>query len=164
MSDWRKEVKKDSPFLYHFDIEGHTPLKVRIEGYKDIEAFCPGKNARGLLWALTFAGKKKALGVNVTNGNLIESLHGPDKEGWIGKDIVLRVAECDGQKCIRIHAPGAKLPPQCKRFKYLDSAPGSATAAGKARTQPAQPAQDDQHEPDPAEVDPVAAEEARQLF
>jgi hypothetical protein len=64
----------------------------------------------------------------VTNGNLIESLHGPDPEKWIGKQIVLRVAECDGDKCIRIHAPGAKLPKQCKRFRYIDSDTSGAAA------------------------------------
>ena len=123
MSDWRKEVKTDSPFLYHYDIEGLTPLAVTIERFEHIEAFCPGKKAKGMLWCLHFKGGKKALGVNVTNGNLIESMHGPDPAGWVGKRIVLRIAECDGDKCIRIHAPGCKLPAQCKKFRYLDAAP-----------------------------------------
>jgi hypothetical protein len=123
MSDWRKEVKKDSQFLYYFDIEGKSPVTVTIEGWKHIEAFCPGKKEKGILWCLTFKGAQKALGVNVTNGNLIEHLHGADKDAWTGKRIVLRVAECEGVKCIRVHAPGAKMPPQCKRFKYLDTPP-----------------------------------------
>jgi hypothetical protein len=135
VSDWRKEVKKDSPFLYYFDIEGKSPVTVTIEGWKHIEAFCPGKKEKGVLWCLTFKGATKALGVNVTNGNLIEHLHGADKDQWAGKRIVLRVAECDGEKCIRVHAPGAKLPGQCKRFKYLDADPGkeaAVTETGKA--------------------------------
>jgi hypothetical protein len=126
MSDWRKEVKADSPFLYYFDIEGKTPLAVTIEGWKHIESFCPGKKEKGVLWCLTFKGGKKALGINVTNGNLIEHLHGADKDQWAGKRIYLRVAVCDGQKCIRVHAPGARLPAQCKRFEYTDEAPQQA--------------------------------------
>jgi len=129
MSDWRKEVKKDSPFLYHFDIEGISPLEVEIEGWESIEAYCPGRNEKGMLWCLKFKKAKKALGVTVTNGNLIESLYGSDKDQWKGKKIILRVAECEGEKCIRVHAPGAKLPRQCKRFKYIDSEPNATTKA-----------------------------------
>jgi hypothetical protein len=128
MSDWRKEVKKDSPFLYYFDIEGKSPVTVTIEGWKHIEAFCPGKKEKGILWCLTFKGAQKALGVNVTNGNLIESLHGADRDNWKGTKITLRVAECDGEKCIRIHAPGATLPARCKKFRYIDEAPAAAKA------------------------------------
>jgi len=123
MSDWRKDVKKDSPFLFHFDIEDVSPIEVEITGYESAEAYCPGKSAngeKGTLWCLQLKGAKKILGVNVTNGNLIEHLHGKDKEGWIGKKITLRVAECKGERCIRIDAPGAVLPKQCPRFKYLD--------------------------------------------
>ena len=125
MSDWRKDVKQDSPFLYYFDIEGKTPVEVVIDGWESAEAYCPGKGKEGMLWCLKFRGSKsgKMLGVNITNGNLIESLHGSDKDKWIGKAITLRVAECKGEKCIRIHAPGAKLPVQCPRFKYLDVDP-----------------------------------------
>jgi hypothetical protein len=125
MSDWRKEVKKDSPFLYYFDIEGVSPVELTIAGYETLEAFCPGKGEKGVLWCLKFKGATKVLGVNITNGNLIESLHGTDKEQWIGKTITLRVATCKGQKCIRVHAPGARLPKQCPRFEYVDNAEGT---------------------------------------
>jgi len=123
MTDWRKEVKQDSPFLYYFDIEGKTPLEVTIEGYDKIEAYCPGKGEAGILWCIKIKGAKKAFGVNVTNGNIIEALHGADKDGWIGKKIHLRVAECRGQKCIRVHGKGVALPQQCPKFRYLDNAP-----------------------------------------
>ena len=133
MSDWRKEVKKDSPFLYYFDIEGSSPVGVEIAGYEHIEAFCPGKKKKGMLWSLKFKGAKKMLGVNVTNGNLIEHIMGTaDKEKWVGKRIMLRVATCDGEKCIRVHAPGAKLPTQCKRFEYIDADPSNKPAAETA--------------------------------
>jgi len=130
MSDWRKEVKKDSPFLYYFDIDGATPLAVEISGAERQDAFCPGKNKAGSLWCLTFKGAKKMLGCNVTNGNLIEHALGEkDPAKWVGRKIILRVAECEGERCIRVHAPGAKLPSQCRRFRYLDNAPAVAAGA-----------------------------------
>ena len=121
MTDWRKDVKKDSPFLYYFDIEGMTPLKLTITGFKDIEAYCPGKNEQGMMWCVEFKQCKKVLGLNITNGNLVEHLHGVDKEGWIGKDVELRVAECKDQKCIRVDAPGATMPVQCPKWRWLDT-------------------------------------------
>ena len=128
MTDWRREVKLDSPFLYHFDIEDNSPVEVEIAGYERAEAYCPGKGAKGTLWCLKFKGAKKMLGVNVTNGNLIEHVTGTaDKDKWVGKRIILRVADCAGEKCIRIHAPGAKLPKQCKRFNYIDADPQKST-------------------------------------
>jgi len=120
MSNWKKEVKQDSKFLYYFDIEGKSPLTVEIAGVERTDAFCPGKGEEGTLFCLKFKGAKKMLGLNVTNGHLIEHLHGADTDGWIGKQIVLRVAECAGEMCIRVHAPGAKLPKQIKRFEYKD--------------------------------------------
>ena len=123
MSDWRSEVKAESPFLYYFDIEGKSPVTVEVEGFDKEEAYCPGTNKTGTLFCLRFKGAKKVLGVNVTNGNLIEHLHGSDMDGWIGKRITLRVATCKGEKCIRVHAPGAKLPKQCPKFTYNDEMP-----------------------------------------
>ena len=131
MSDWRKDVKKDSPFLYHWDIEGKSPVTVTIEGWEDIEAYCPGKGKQSDLWCLRFKGATKKLGVNMTNGHLIAHHHGHDKDAWIGKQITLRVADCAGEKCIRVHATGAKMPAQCKRFRYLDKAPEAANDEGK---------------------------------
>ena len=122
MTDWRKEVKHDSKFLYYFDLEGKTPVTVTITGYESAPAYCPGKGEQGTLWCLKFKGAQKMLGVNVTNGNLIQHLHGAEIEGWVGKQITLRIAECKGEKCIRIDAPGAKLPSQCPKFRYLDKA------------------------------------------
>ena len=129
MTDWRKDVKKDSPFLYYWDIEGKSPVTVTIEGWDHKEAYCPGKGEKGVLWCLKFRNAGKVLGINVTNGNLIEHLHGSDRDKWPGKQITLRVAECAGEKCIRIHAPGARLPAQCKRFKYIDPEPKAGAAS-----------------------------------
>jgi hypothetical protein len=135
MSYWKKEVKKDSQFLYWYDIEGKTPLAVTISGYVTKKAFCPGKSKPGKdengnfddgkldMWCLTFKRGKKALGVNITNGTLIEHLHGSDMENWVGKHIILRIAECKGEKCIRVHARGAKLSGHIPKFKYIDKEP-----------------------------------------
>lgn len=122
MNDWRKEVYHDKEFLYYFDIEESSPVTVEIEGYEHKEAFNPGSKEKGDLWCLRFKKAKKLLGVNVTNGHLIEQHHGSNPDGWIGKKITLRVAEAKGEKCIRVDAkPGAKLPSKCPQFKYLDT-------------------------------------------
>ena len=67
MTDWRKDVYADSDWLHHWDIEGSSPVTVTIEGYAHKEAFNPGTKEKGVLWALSFKGATKALGVNVTN-------------------------------------------------------------------------------------------------
>lgn len=127
--NWRKEVKKDSRFLYWYDIEGVSPVTVEIAGAERVAAYLPSKKEEqgedekksNTLWCLRFRNAQKMLGVNVTNGTLIEHLHGENAEDWIGKKITLRVAECAGEKCIRVHAPGAKIPKTCRRFRYLDA-------------------------------------------
>ena len=121
MSDWRREVYHDKEFLYYFDIEDGSPVTVTIEGAEHIEAFNPGTKKKDDLWCLSFKGASKKLGINVTNGELIEQWHGDDKSQWIGKKITLRVANCKGEKCIRVDAKeGAKLPAKCPRFEYVD--------------------------------------------
>ena len=123
MSNWRKEVYHDSPWLHFWDIEDVSPIEVEISGYHRAEAFNPGTKEKGSLWAIEFKGSKtgKALGCNATNGEIIEQHLGSDKDRWIGKRITLRVAECKGQKCIRVAMKaGAKLAPKFPRFNYLD--------------------------------------------
>jgi hypothetical protein len=137
VSDWRKEVKRDSKFLYWFDIWGKSPVTVTITGHERAEAYCPGKGEKGSLWCLTFKGAQKMLGLNVTNGYLIQHHHGPELEGWIGKQIILRVAECEGERCIRVHATGAKLPKQIRKFRYLDAEPGAKAPSKPAPAQAA---------------------------
>lgn len=152
MSNWRQKVKQDSALLYSFDIEGKSPVTVEISGHEMYEAFCPGKNKKGKLFCLKFKGATKMLGINVTNGNLIEHLHGSDIEGWIGKKITLRVAMCEGEQCIRVHAPGAKLPKQCKKFTYSDSEPRQGSARPDQSAPP--PEQQEPPEPPPSEPGP----------
>jgi hypothetical protein len=121
MTSWRKDVYADSEWLHHWDIEGSSPIAVTIEGYAHKEAFNPGTKEKGVLWALSFKGAQKALGINVTNGELIEQHLGEDRNAWIGQQITLRTAVCKGEKCIRVDAmKGAKLPSKCPRFEYTD--------------------------------------------
>jgi len=135
--DWRAEVKRDSPFLYHWDIEGASPMALEITGFERQDAYCPGKEktgAKGSLWCIRFKGKTKMLGCNVTNGHLISHSLGSHKTDWIGKTIILRLAECDGERCIRVHAVGVRLPKQCRKFRYLDADPSGVPAATGAVT------------------------------
>jgi len=122
MSHWKANVKKGGKFLFHYDIEGHSPVTLAVTGYEHIDAYNPGTNTTDSLWCLGFKGTDKRFGVNVTNGHLIEGHHGSNPDGWIGKKITLRTAECKGEPCIRVAAKdGAKLPSKLPRFKYTDA-------------------------------------------
>ena len=130
MTDWRKEVYHDNVWLHHWDIEDVSPITVQIEGYDRAEAFNPGTKEKGSLWALKFKGATKILGINVTNGELIEQWLGSDKDKWVGKKIMLRVAMCKGEKCIRVAAKeGARLPAKCPKFEYIDKVKPKKKAA-----------------------------------
>ena len=121
MAHWREMVSADNPNLHFWDIEEHSPVTVTIEKFGTKEV----KSAEGTanLMFLWFAKAKKPLGLNVTNGEIIERvLKTSDPNEWVGKKITLRVADCRGEQCIRIDAPsGTKLPKQCPKFKYTDS-------------------------------------------
>jgi hypothetical protein len=122
MSDYKKDLYKSSPFLYYWDIEEHAPVTLTITGHGDQDAFNPGTKEAGVLWCLKFKGANKMLGLNKTNGFLVERAVGTaHKEEWIGKQITLRVAECKGEKCIRVDgAQRGKMPSKYPRFKYTD--------------------------------------------
>lgn len=123
MSDSKKEVYADSKFLYYFDIEATSPVTVTMTGTERIEAFNPGDKKKSELFSVRFKGAKKALGINKTNQEIIEQWHGRESDGWEGKQITLRVADCKGEKCIRVDSkPGCKLPSRYPRFSYLDKA------------------------------------------
>ena len=122
MSDSRKDGSEDSQFLHYYDIEGHTPLTVTIEWYGKLKCFNTATKKAGELWSLKFKGKKKALGLSAqTNRRILENLLGVETEGWPDKSIQLRVAECRGDKCIRVGgAEGMKFPGHYPSFKYID--------------------------------------------
>jgi len=118
---WQKDLYADSDWLYWWDIDGKTPLTVTISNYGSWEAFDTSTKKQKQLFGLEFKGGKKRLGLCKTQAALIEQHHGPDHAEWIGKKIVLRVAECKGERCIRVDAKqGAKLAAKYPRFRYLD--------------------------------------------
>lgn len=121
MTHWRQEAKKDSKMLYHYDIAEKSPVKVTIEStFMDEVKTSEGEKS---LFFLKFKGAKKALGCNITNGELIEQTFGsPHKEEWIGKEIILRTAKCRGDECIRVATPqGFKKPKACPTWQYTDN-------------------------------------------
>ena len=125
MTHWRKMVSANNPDLHHWDIEEHSPFEVTIEKYgmKEVHG---DDNEKVNLCFLWFHKGKKPLGINATNGLIIEAMHGSDIEQWPGKKITLRTAQITngpkrGTDCIRVDSPdGFKLPPRCHKFKYTD--------------------------------------------
>jgi len=157
MTHWRKYVSASNPDLHHWDIEDHSPITVTITSHEMKEVHCEDSTKKAMCF-LSFKGAKKPLGINATNGHIIEAMHGSDIEGWIGKKITLRIAELTsgpkrGEVCIRVDAPkGLKLPGNCHRFKYLDTAGGKVPNMPKPP--PVPPESEEEHEPDPAEAQP----------
>jgi hypothetical protein len=78
--------------------------------------------------AVTFKGGKKPLGINATNGAILEKLCGPEIEAWVGKRVVIRTAVCKGEPCIRFDAPGGmKFGRHIPRYSYTDKAKEGVT-------------------------------------
>ena len=75
MTHWRTLVD-DSEWVHHCDIEGKSPITLEIERVETKEAYNPGTNEKGMLRAVYFKGAKKPLGINITNGYIIQALHG----------------------------------------------------------------------------------------
>jgi hypothetical protein len=104
-------------------VEGRTPLTVTIDragpcAYKGGDQD-DGTDTPGL--ALWFKGGKKPLGIKVTNGQIIEAMHGKDVEEWAGKTVTIRTAVCGGEPCIRLDAPaGMKFGKRIPKFTYTD--------------------------------------------
>ena len=120
MTHWRRYVSANNPHLHHWDIEESSPVTVVIEGYEHDSVRNDDGDTEAMLF-LSFKNAKKKLGVNVTNARIIEALHGPNIEKWVGQPITLRRATCRGEECIRVDSPqGLKLPKRCPKFKYID--------------------------------------------
>jgi len=122
MSHWRKHVDADSEFLKFHDIEDKSPIEVEIEKFSDEEVYEPNEKVKGKMLFISFKGASKRLGINHTNGFLIEAATGEKNvEGWVGKKITLRTAVCKSEECIRVDAPkGTKIPARYPRFEYTD--------------------------------------------
>ena len=124
MKHWRQMVSKDNPDLHFWDIMGHTPLTLTIGGWRMKKT--SGAQPKDLLF-ISFKGKdgkprSKELGLNVTNAFIIGKIHGPDPDGWVDKEITLRVAMCRGEECVRVQYPqGLSFPQNIPQFKYIDN-------------------------------------------
>ena len=118
---WRKLACGNSKFLTVWDIMDRTPLTVTIESASGCvyEGEDGAEGDKGL--AVKFKGGKKPLGINATNGAILEKLHGPEIEGWTGKQVTLRTAAFKGEPCVRFDAPaGMKFGRHIPRFSYTD--------------------------------------------
>ncbi len=120
MSHWKRMVCEDSPNLHHFDIFGHSPIALEITGHS--MAMVKSQDGERNMLFLAFKGADKKLGINVTNGQIIEAVTGePDPDKWIGKTITLRTALCRGDDCIRVDAPpGLRFTKATPKFTYTD--------------------------------------------
>jgi hypothetical protein len=131
MTHWKKTVKKDSPYLGEWDIEGKSPLTLTIESVTEETA----KSERGETTVLCvhFRGAKKGMILNSTNATILERQAGtPDREKWVGHKITLRRATCynrtEGvdETCIRFDKGEVKtLPKRMPKFTYIDAFPAT---------------------------------------
>ena len=74
-----------SSFLRAADLKGST-VRLTIAEI-GTHVFNEGKSDQKVQVILSFEGKDKKLGLNVTNARVIGSLLGDDTDGWIGKEI-----------------------------------------------------------------------------
>ena len=120
MPHWKSMVSSESENLHHFDLFESSPVAVKIVGHR-MKIVKSQDGERNMLF-LQFKGASKELGINVTNGQIIEALHGtPDPDKWIGKTVTLRCALCKGDDCIRLDAPsGMKFSKATPKFTYTD--------------------------------------------
>jgi hypothetical protein len=109
------DVYGDSVWLRAADLKG-IKVRVKIADW-DMTQFKNRDGSTKNQVVLTFVGKQKKLGLNVTNSKMIASMHGDDTEGWIGKEIVLmptKTMDANGQlvDCIRIEYESQSAAPK----------------------------------------------------
>jgi len=122
MAHWKAHVDADSEWLRFHDIEGKSPVTCEVSAFSDEEVYEPNEKVKGTMLFLAFKGGSKRLGINHTNGWLIEQVTGKtDPQDWIGKKITLRTAFCKGEDCIRVDTPsGTKMLGRYPKFNYTD--------------------------------------------
>jgi len=104
----------NSSFLKCEDLQGKTVrLKISEVG---THTFDEGKDSEKSQIVLSFEGKEKKLGLNVTNANSIAKILGGETDNWIGGEIKIYPTTTDfGDKrdvpCIRIVE---ELPPEAE--------------------------------------------------
>ena len=102
-------------FLRAEDLQGKTiPLTIAGIG---THTFNEGHSNEKTQIVLSFEGKEKKLGLNVTNAKVLAALLGDDTDGWIGKQIKLYPTTTDyaGEQvaCIRVVQ---EAPPEAGEF------------------------------------------------
>ena len=122
MGHWKKKVCSDAGFLHHWHIDGSSPVTVTIAevGFRTAHS----QDGTKELFCLIIKGKEDLpFGLNVTNGEIMQALHGKDDADWPGKKITLRTAMCRGDECIRIDGPkGMRFSKAVPKFTYTDKA------------------------------------------
>lgn len=122
---WKKVIKKDSPYLGEWDVEGKTPLELTVESVQEEGV----KSERGEETCLTvaFKGAQKRMILNNTNAKIAELRTGtPDFTQWSGKKLTIRRAEVynrmekTNEVCLRFDATGLSLPKRFPKFSYID--------------------------------------------
>ncbi len=83
---------KSADHLKAADLQGRA-ISLTISDWEVVEF----KGAKGTerKIVLSFHGKEKKLVCNVTNARTIESQHGPELDGWKGKEIILYPTRVD---------------------------------------------------------------------
>jgi hypothetical protein len=68
----------------------------------DLEDLPQDKGGERVKGIISFAGKKKKLVLNRTNGECFKAMFGRDTGEWVGKRVVLYPAVWNGDPCIRV--------------------------------------------------------------
>ena len=128
------DIYGSSEWLRAADLQGKK-VRVRIIDWDTVELKRPDRNVTQI--ALTFAGKGKRLGLNITNARMVASMLGDDPDGWLQQDIVLYPSKTP-------NASGQIV--DCIRIEYQE--PGRAgMIARSARPAPAPSVQDERNPP-----------------
>ena len=103
------DIYGSSEWVRAADLQGRK-VRVRIVSLESTELKRQDRTVKQI--ALTFAGKDKRLGLNITNARMVASMLGDDPDQWLQQDIVLypsKTPNASGQivDCIRIeyHEP-----------------------------------------------------------
>jgi len=130
-----------SPWLSVSDLGGR-PARVTISEWK-IEEVRQRDASKVRKVALSFAGKRKRLILNMTQGKAAEAAWGEALEGWIGKQCILQPGRAENGKDTILLVPlvAQSAPDAPKEHQAPDQPPAPATqqsAAGTGQQPPAE--------------------------
>lgn len=130
-----------SPWLSVSDLGGR-PVRVTINDWK-IEEVRQRDALKVRKVALSFAGKRKRLILNMTQGKAAEAAWGEALEGWIGKQCILQPGRADNGKETILLVPlvAQSAPDAPKEHQAPDQPPAPVTqqsAAGTGQQPPAE--------------------------